>query len=316
MSAEATKRPSEAETIIADMLGTVTDDYEPFQALLAKNLSPFDQEWKDATDKDDKIRRLLVIEMLKRKWYTGRFFRDFWIFLRNSHPFFGMFLSHPLHSISQKERFWIWLAGVCFSLASAYVTPPICDTTTEEVCEDTCLWPDWNDGYSWYSTESQMAHISNGICDDYQFGLCAWGTDCTDCGGGRFSPDYCTTEEWDSYGAAMAWGGLVAAYMIGMKYFAACACCQAVEDDNCCKKCGETLSSFFLCSMFTIALTFGITGWLMGALTFTDFAYSQATSYFYSIFYSLPGFWWYWRKVNMEKTEAAVPEATAPQTSV
>ena len=146
----------------------------------------FHPQFRDLCAEDDGANRLYVMELFSRVYWTGNFLEDFWCFLKLRHPLIGIFAAPANHAISQKERIWILLSGICMSLASALVVMKACKGS-EEICFNDCSF------------------ANDTVCNDrviYEAltgNLCEWGHDCADCGM-RGGQENCTTEFMHQYG--------------------------------------------------------------------------------------------------------------------
>ena len=145
--------------------------------------------------------------------YTGKYFKDFSIFLRHNHPLAGVFFAHPDHPFSKVERSILLITSLCLSQIGVWLGFPC-----EDVCLDTCssafnhICDDYGKNicpcfffffyFLPFITPSYLLGDSSEFTDYFFGGGCDWATDCGDCGIRR-GPVSCT--ENSTY-FAIFWG--------------------------------------------------------------------------------------------------------------
>jgi len=319
----------EMDTFASNTSVVQTADEQKLNELLDKKLDLFAYEFIAEAEKGEGFKALFSLELTTRIYWTGSFLTDYYHFLRLNHPLIGLFMHHKMHLVNTFERWLLFLAGILCSFISAFVTPPACDPDLPLKCENTCDWEVSS------LTSLQEASPSNGLCFDFKFGSCAWGTMCDNCGP-RQMPDYCSNEE-THYAWTFGFGVVVAVYLAMLQSLAKCTCIQKWSDQGCCgclKRCCEKLAQFAMicgfCIGCIIVLTFVGVVYLVGtsnspflnstislttsstdssttdnynplAFNWAGFFGSQCTSWGYSFLLSVPGFWWTYRKGDPRK---------------
>ena len=309
-----------------------------FNDMLDKKLSPFEPEWIACAEHNEEVEIMLIDELDSRSWWTGNIWKDFWIRLKNNHPYIGSFTAHPFHRRDKKERIIIFLAGI-FLAFYWVVVRQIIYCSDETTCFDTCnvdgndLFNDGvcSDGYEVANGESiyNVSRISGaGVDDRYTYfqesdGIfhfnnqsCGYGQDCMDCGVRPYPPD-CHEFNLEFKIVDYIFSGILSMILVIMKQLANCSCDAKLKTGFCKTGC-EVTSHFLLFIMFLLSVYLFYLG-IKSSIFLThyrvyfnamDFVQTQLLSQVYSVGYEIPSFYPSWKKGDVRtehKVEAAEP---------